>query len=229
MTLESLVQHFFALYGRRNCLFFKSLQDRIDFLNIGIGDLQDAVRKGHTPQQTIALARVFSRICCVAQHFQQLPLTSALSRKYPFAGCSYCQTPTCTCDPTRPDPTIGTKPDGQQEHFTLSSWCDHLGSVYGKANRAKGIENLLNRLFKEVSELSILAKRTSGNIDQLEESFAFELADTLAWTIAVANELGISLEDAVLDRYENGCSACQHNPCGCAQFNFEPVPAAALA
>ena len=41
-----------------------------------------------------------------------------------------------------------------------------------------------------------------------------ELADVLAWLVSLAEQLGISLDEAA-QRYADGCPACGHIPCAC--------------
>ena len=98
MKLNDAMQHFSKLYGRRNRIFLPSLRDRIDFLNLAIGDLQDAVRKGVNEQLLgVALARVISRIFCIAEHFQELDIAWAMARKYGPDFCIYCRKEACAC------------------------------------------------------------------------------------------------------------------------------------
>ena len=42
----------------------------------------------------------------------------------------------------------------------------------------------------------------------------FELSDVLAWVASLANQLGLSLEQAAA-RYANGCPKCHAAPCRC--------------
>ena len=41
-----------------------------------------------------------------------------------------------------------------------------------------------------------------------------ELGDTLAWLASLANQLGVSFEEAVA-RYRDGCPRCGAVPCQC--------------
>jgi len=228
LSLQDLFRHFFRIYGRRNRMFLPSLRDRIDFLNFAIGDLQEAVRKnGNAATLKIALARIAARIFCVAEHFSCLPFVAAIARKYPFEGCAYCKSLPCNCPERRPQPEISPIPLEEQLRWSLAEWCDHFRLLYGERNHERGIENLLNRLFKEVAELlsvsMCVADRKSCTLDEIEESYAFELADTLAWTIAIANYFGIDFEGAVMERYGKGCSTCGRESCVCTSFNMEPV------
>jgi len=49
----------------------------------------------------------------------------------------------------------------------------------------------------------------NGRAEQLEE-----LADVLAWLASLANQLGLSMSEAV-DRYAAGCPKCATTPCTC--------------
>jgi len=41
-----------------------------------------------------------------------------------------------------------------------------------------------------------------------------ELADVLAWLASIADQLGLSLDEASR-RYAEGCPRCAQRPCGC--------------
>ena len=63
-------------------------------------------------------------------------------------------------------------------------------------------------LAEELGELSQAVRKGSP------EQQLHELGDVLAWLASLANQLGLSLEDAVR-RYEEGCPTCGHVPCQC--------------
>ena len=229
MTLQGLMNHLFQLYGLRNRIFLSGLRERIDFLHLAIGDLQDAIRKGVTKDKLgTALARVVSRIFCVAENFPSFPLVKTMARKYPYGKCSYCQQSPCLCPEKRLN-FILEKASKEQMSWTLRDWGLHLDRLYGERNREKGVENLVCRLFKEQCELLNLQMGTShktrvfDSLAGIVEEFALELADSLAWTIGVANYFGIDLEQAVLDRYGTACWKCRKCPCECLEFKFEQV------
>src|SRR3989338_5667164 len=232
MTLKELILHFSHLYGPRNRLFLPGLVHRVAFLNIAIGDLQDAIRKhANGAHMGTMLARVVSRTFCITEYFGDLPLEVVMCRKYPQAKCTYCHKLNCRCPKQRPDYVLEPEPSDTQLNWSLTEWCEHFNNVYGERNRERGIENVLNRLFKEIAELLSLSMKLPAGFgkataQEIEEEFAKELADTLAWTIAVANNLGIDLEAEVLKRYENGCWNCKQNPCSCTLFSMEPVEGA---
>jgi NTP pyrophosphatase (non-canonical NTP hydrolase) len=74
---------------------------------------------------------------------------------------------------------------------------------------ARGTAATVAWLAEEVGELA-RAVRKGGPEDQLHE-----LGDTLAWLASLANQLGLSLDDAVA-RYAAGCPRCSASPCTCA-------------
>jgi NTP pyrophosphatase (non-canonical NTP hydrolase) len=80
--------------------------------------------------------------------------------------------------------------------------------TYGGRDRARGISATVAWLAEEVGELA-KAVRKGGREEQLHE-----LGDTLAWLASLANQLGLSLNDAVA-RYASGCPRCGGAPCVC--------------
>lgn len=226
MLLNKMKDHFFHLYGRRNRIFLPGLRERIDFLNLAIGDLQEAIRKEYGPKIiAVALVRIVARIFCIAEHFRTLPLVEMMTRKYPAGRCVYCQSSLCKCPERRPDASLELISE-TQTNWSLKQWQEHFDILYGERNKKKGIENLLNRLFKEIAELlalQMMIPNTTAGLDEIEEEFTLELADALAWTIAISNFFEIDLEKAVLKRYGESCWHCHHIPCICTIFNVEPV------
>jgi NTP pyrophosphatase (non-canonical NTP hydrolase) len=55
------------------------------------------------------------------------------------------------------------------------------------------------------------AVRKGSRDDQLHE-----LGDVLAWLASLANQLGLSFDDAVA-RYASGCPRCGRAPCVCEE------------
>ena len=82
--------------------------------------------------------------------------------------------------------------------------------TYGTRDRARGISATIAWLAEEVGELA-KAVRKGSREDRLHE-----LGDTLAWLASLANQLGLSLDDAVA-RYAAGCPRCGGAPCVCEQ------------
>lgn len=233
MSLHKLEEHFFDLFGVRNSIYLDGINARIDLLSMSVGDLQDVVRKeiGHDAY-AIALARIISRFFCIDDHFRgHLPLIVAFSKKYPLSGCSYCHHQPCQCPGTRLAHSSHERTNPVHSTWSLGDWARHFDSVYGERNRRRGIEYVLNRLFREVEELRSVSRRvprlTSRASDILME-YAYEIADGIAWTAAAANILGVDLEQAVLGRFGDGCTSCRTHPCSCVHFAHEQIDWAAL-
>lgn len=84
----------------------------------------------------------------------------------------------------------------------------HIGALYRDRKRHTPLAGLA-WLTEEVGELSRAIR--SGDRDNQAE----ELADVFAWTLSVANILGIDLSEAFLDKYGSGCPKCEKMPCTC--------------
>jgi NTP pyrophosphatase (non-canonical NTP hydrolase) len=82
--------------------------------------------------------------------------------------------------------------------------------TYGTRDRARGIAATVAWLAEEVGELAKPVRKGSRE-DQLRE-----LGDVLAWLASLANQLGVSLDDAVA-RYASGCPRCGDATCACEQ------------
>ena len=84
-----------------------------------------------------------------------------------------------------------------------------MRDTYGDRDRARGIASSVAWLTEEVGELA-QAIRKGTDAQQL-----VELADVLAWLASLAEQLGLSLDEAA-ERYANGCPRCGNVPCDCA-------------
>jgi NTP pyrophosphatase (non-canonical NTP hydrolase) len=80
--------------------------------------------------------------------------------------------------------------------------------TYGDRDHARGTAATIAWLTEEVGELA-RAVRKGTKEEQLHE-----LSDVLAWVASLANQLGLSLDDAVA-RYAEGCPKCSARPCRC--------------
>ena len=83
-----------------------------------------------------------------------------------------------------------------------------MEAVYGERDRARGVPTTVAWLAEEVGELAKAVRKGS------RDEQTHELGDVLAWLASLANQLDISLEDAVR-RYETGCPRCGGAPCVC--------------
>jgi NTP pyrophosphatase (non-canonical NTP hydrolase) len=83
-----------------------------------------------------------------------------------------------------------------------------IDETYGERDRARGIPSTVAWLAEELGELA-QATRKLGPAEQLHE-----LSDVLAWLATLANQLGLSLDEAAA-RYADGCPRCAATPCAC--------------
>jgi NTP pyrophosphatase (non-canonical NTP hydrolase) len=85
---------------------------------------------------------------------------------------------------------------------------DVVGRTYGARDAERGLPATVAWLAEEVGELARAARKGTRD-EQLHE-----LSDVLAWVASLANQLGLSLEEAVA-RYAGGCPKCGTMPCTC--------------
>ncbi len=90
-----------------------------------------------------------------------------------------------------------------------------IAATFGERDAARGRAPTVAWLAEEMGELAQAVRKGSA-AQQLHE-----LGDVLAWVASLANQLGLSLDDAVA-RYARGCPTCGHLPCACPPPR--PVP-----
>lgn len=83
-----------------------------------------------------------------------------------------------------------------------------MATTYGEQDRTRGVASTIAWLTEELGELSQAVRKGSAD-DQLHE-----LGDVLAWLASLAEQLGLSLDDAAA-RYAAGCPKCAQIPCDC--------------
>ena len=83
-----------------------------------------------------------------------------------------------------------------------------MARTYGARDRARGRDATVAWLTEELGELA-RAVRKGSREEQLHE-----LGDVIAWLASLADQLGLSLADAVA-RYAQGCPRCGSIPCEC--------------
>lgn len=92
--------------------------------------------------------------------------------------------------------------------MSLSEFQELMKRTYGDRDRARGVPATIAWLSEEKGELARAVRKGDAQ-QQLHE-----LGDVLAWLASLANQLGLSLEEAVA-RYANGCPRCGAAPCTC--------------
>ena len=90
-----------------------------------------------------------------------------------------------------------------------------MARTYGERDRARGREATVAWLAEELGELA-RAVRKGTREEQLHE-----LGDVLAWVASLADQLGLSLDEAAA-RYAPGCPRCGGIPCTCS--GASPAP-----
>lgn len=84
-----------------------------------------------------------------------------------------------------------------------------MARTYGERDRARGRDATVAWLAEELGELAKAARKGS------QEEQLHELGDVLAWLASLAEQLGLSLDEAAA-RYTQGCPRCGSIPCACA-------------
>ena len=90
----------------------------------------------------------------------------------------------------------------------LAAFQDVIARTYAEQDRARGVPATVAWLTEELGELAQAVRKGSAD-EQLHE-----LADVLAWLASLADQLGLSLDEAA-DRYADGCPKCGSIPCAC--------------
>ena len=83
-----------------------------------------------------------------------------------------------------------------------------MRDTYGARDRERGTAAAVAWLAEEVGELAQAVRKGTPD-EQL-----MELADVLAWLASIADQLGLSLDEASR-RNAEGCPRCAQRPCGC--------------
>jgi len=223
-TLDSLQARLGEIFGERDRIYFDERYARIQLFENGVADLFDGLRRSQRAEDyEVPCARVVARIFCIANSFEYLPVSNGMMEKFPVEGCAYCGTSPCICADNRGEVHLAT-PNAFQQNWNLRQWQLHLDNLYGEPNRAKGIWFATTRLAVETNELvSAEDSIRHMTIEEAKNTYTHELADSLAWTIAIANILGVDLQKATEDRFGNGCNNCGSVPCRCSRHNMQQV------
>lgn len=90
----------------------------------------------------------------------------------------------------------------------LQQFQELMARTYGARDQSRGLTATIAWLTEELGELA-QATRKGSSTQQL-----LELSDVLAWLASLANQLGLTLEEAAA-RYSDGCPKCKAIPCEC--------------
>ena len=94
--------------------------------------------------------------------------------------------------------------------MTFEELQQRMEATYGVRDRERGMPATVAWLAEEVGELA-KAVRKGTRQEQLHE-----FGDVLAWLASLANQMDLSLDDAI-ERYSGGCPRCGSAPCGCGE------------
>jgi len=83
-----------------------------------------------------------------------------------------------------------------------------MARTYGQHDHDRGLPATVAWLTEEIGELAQAVRKGT------REQQLHELGDVLAWLASLAEQLGLSLEDAA-QRYAGGCPRCGTVPCTC--------------
>jgi NTP pyrophosphatase (non-canonical NTP hydrolase) len=90
----------------------------------------------------------------------------------------------------------------------LAAFQELMARTYGDRDADRGLPATVAWLAEEVGELA-QAVRKGDHAAQVHE-----VGDVLAWLASIAQQLGVSLDDAAA-RYAAGCPRCASIPCRC--------------
>ncbi|MDQ2727699.1 MAG: pyrophosphohydrolase [Actinomycetota bacterium] len=90
----------------------------------------------------------------------------------------------------------------------LRAFQAHIEVVYGERDRSRGVPATVAWLAEELGELAQAVRK--GTVEEQRH----ELGDVLAWLASLANQMGLSCDEAAA-RYAGGCPRCGATPCGC--------------
>ncbi|MHB8994381.1 MAG: MazG nucleotide pyrophosphohydrolase domain-containing protein [Armatimonadota bacterium] len=93
--------------------------------------------------------------------------------------------------------------------MTVREFQQLIERLYFEKDSGRGMEATFMWLVEEVGELSRALRRESP------EELAGEFADCAAWLSTLASIAGVDLEQAVIDKYGEGCPKCKRVPCSC--------------
>ncbi len=97
----------------------------------------------------------------------------------------------------------------QKKQMSLGECQSLIETMYGHKDGSRGVDGTFMWFLEEVGELAGALREGS------DEDLAAEFADTLAWLVTLANIRGVDLNQAMLDKYGNGCPGCQSMECVC--------------
>ncbi|MBM3827598.1 MAG: pyrophosphohydrolase [Actinobacteria bacterium] len=90
----------------------------------------------------------------------------------------------------------------------IADFQDVIQRTFGTRDRLRGVPSTVAWLAEEIGELAQAVRKGS------REQQVHEFGDVIAWVASLANQMGISLDEATA-RYAKGCPVCASLPCIC--------------
>jgi NTP pyrophosphatase (non-canonical NTP hydrolase) len=109
-------------------------------------------------------------------------------------------------DDRLPSETSGWKPSAE---ITVSDFQRLIRNMYYEKDVARGIEGTFMWLVAEIGELAEALR--NGTREQRAEEFA----DVIAWLTTIANVAEVDLNEALRQKYGEGCPGCGKFVCVC--------------
>lgn len=93
--------------------------------------------------------------------------------------------------------------------MTIKEFQELIERIYFEKDSGRGMEPTFMWLVEEIGELSRALRRKS------KAELQGEFADCAAWLSTLASIAEIDLEQAVSEKYGDGCPKCHNTPCTC--------------
>jgi len=184
------------------------------------------------------LAKLFAWYCALANRLN-ISVDNILWSKYPGVCCR-CLQPSCTCGDELLEVNWSTLTDfavknASMRPRTLREWQERFATIYrgplGNKTAAGDSSVALSfaRLAEELGEVAeVIDAEPLVDVDY-EAAVRNEMADVMAWVLALANRLplisedfsGKALADIVWERYAGRCMRCKKNPCVCVRGQLQ--------
>ena len=100
---------------------------------------------------------------------------------------------------------------GIRHDMTIQEFQRLIERIYFEKDSGRGTEATFMWLVEEIGELSRALRRKS------HEELRGEFADCAAWLSTLASIAGVDLQEAVQEKYGEGCPKCRMAPCQCPE------------
>jgi NTP pyrophosphatase (non-canonical NTP hydrolase) len=92
----------------------------------------------------------------------------------------------------------------------INEFQEMMRQLYFKRDSERGVSGTFKWLVEEVEELGEELRKGTD-----KEATEKEFADVIAWLASLANIMGIDIEKAAVNKYNQKCPKCHRSPCEC--------------